>query len=118
MAAVHYEQQALLYLSKARRIRYERRQHGLRPGTPAERVDRTATGEDHDCKQRSKQRFLDLIAGHRQEHTFRLSADPWISRMCFSNILKSSSMACDKCLSPFNISTVAASAVLFLAFSK
>ena len=88
---------ALLYLSEARGVRCERSQHGLRSGTPAERVDRTATDEEHDCKQRSKHRFLDLIAGHRQEHTFRLSADSWMSRMCFSNVRKSSSMAGDKC---------------------
>ena len=118
MAAIHCEQQALLYLSEARGVRCERSQHGLRPRTPAERVERTATSEEHDGKQKSKQRFLDLIAGHRQEQTFRLSADFWMLRMCCSNVLTSSSMACDKCLSPSNISMVTSSAVLIPAFSK
>jgi len=89
---------ALLYLSEARRVRFERSQPGLRPGTPAERVERSATDEEHDSEQQSKQRFLDLIPGHRQEHTFRLAADSWMLRMCCSSLLKSSSMACDKML--------------------
>jgi len=75
VAAIDGEQQALLYLNDARRVRFERSQHGLRPGTPAERIGCTATYEEHDSEQQSKQRFLDLTAGHRQEHTFRLSAD-------------------------------------------
>jgi len=48
----------------------------------------------------------------------KLSADSWMLRMSSPNVLVSSSIARDKCLSPFSISIIMASAVFILAFSK